>query len=89
MMWTRSPEALQVIRQSFLMCSNIRRTDAGPTSKHAYIFKRQMFNFVSIILQQFHNFSNIKIYSDAAIIRVSLDVYLHLHFMGHLNVIQS
>ena len=72
------------------MCSNIRRTDGGPTSEHACIFRRQMLNFVSIILQQFHNFSlliNIELYSDAAIIRVSLDVYLQ--FMGHLNAIQS
>ena len=46
----------QVIRQSFLICLNIRRPDAGPTSEHACIFRRQMFNFVSIILQQFHNF---------------------------------
>ena len=47
----------QVIRQSFLMCSNIRWPDVGPTSEHACIFRRQMFNFVLIILQQFHNFS--------------------------------
>ena len=56
------------------MCSNIRQPDAGPTSEHACIFRWQLFNFVSIILQQF--LLNIKLYSDAAIIRVSLDVYL-------------
>ena len=49
----------------------------------------KLLEIISNVLEQFHNFSilflNIKLYSDAAIIRVSLDVYLQC--MGHLNVI--